>query len=37
MPTRRWRDEQQQAIAAKLVEIEVARTSELTVQDMFDA
>lgn len=31
------RHEQQQAIAAKLVEIEVARTGELTVQDMFDA
>jgi len=31
------RHEQQQVIAAKLVEIEVARTGELTVQDMFDA
>jgi len=31
------RHEQQQAIAAKLVEIEVARVGELTVEDMFDA
>ena len=31
------RHEQQQAIAAKLVEIEVARVGELTVKDMFDA
>jgi integrase len=31
------RHEQQQAVAAKLVEIEVARVGELTVEDMFDA
>jgi len=31
------RHEQQQAVAAKLVEIEVARVGELTVKDMFDA
>jgi integrase len=31
------RHEQQQAIAAKLVEIEVARVGELTVKEMFDA
>ena len=30
------RHEQQQAVAAKLVEIEVARVGELTVKDMFD-
>ena len=31
------RHEQQQAVAAKLVEIEVARVGELIVEDMFDA
>lgn len=31
------RHEKQQAVAAKLVEIEVARVGELTVEDMFDA
>lgn len=31
------RHEQQQAVAAKLAEIEVARVGELTVKDMFDA